>query len=223
MNQSPSMKKLIQMSKQFKVDAQKTAEKYQNDKSFCFHTTMDNNGSFYIPSRSTNNIIRDSSLGTMRIKRTNSLQDMIMVTESKAKYFSRSGSKKVLKNINHLKKEIQGYSSPKKGVKLFNDLNNNSIFPSTNNSKKKNFFGMTSHLLNQQNKNGFQFINYNSNRGNVKTNLSIYQNSFMNKNYQQPRNNLSFFSNKNISKKIKKTLMDIDFDKAYRNLKYNFN
>lgn len=211
------MKKLIQMSKQFKIDAQKTAEKYQNDKSFCIHTTMDNNGSFYISNRNTNNIIRDSSLGTMRIKRTNSLQDMIMVTESKSKYLSRSGSKKVLKNINHLKKEIEGYSSPKKEIKLFTDSTNYSFF------KKKNFFGMTSHLLNQQNKNEFQFSNYNSNRGNVKSNLSIYQNSFVNKNYQQPRSNLSFFSNKNISKKIKKTLMDIDFDKAYRNLKYNFN
>ena len=137
------------MSKQFKIDAQKTAEKYQNDKSFCIHTTMDNNGSFYISNRNTNNIIRDSSLGTMRIKRTNSLQDMIMVTESKSKYLSRSGSKKVLKNINHLKKEIEGYSSPKKEIKLFTDSTNNSFF------KKKNFFGMTSHLLNQQNKNDF--------------------------------------------------------------------
>ena len=94
MKKSSSMKKLIEMSKQFQIDTQRNLERIgtKNEKSLY----NDTNDSFYLTSMKTNELIRDSSFGNMRIKRTNSLKEMIMVTETKSKYLTRSNSRKIL-------------------------------------------------------------------------------------------------------------------------------
>ena len=100
MKKSSSMKKLIEMSKQFQIDTQRNLERIgtKNEKSLY----NDTNDSFYLTSLKTNELIRDSSFSNMRIKRTNSLKEMIMVTETKSKYLTRSNSKKILKNITNM-------------------------------------------------------------------------------------------------------------------------
>ena len=197
------MKKLIEMSKQFQIDTQRNLERIgtKNEKSLY----NDTNDSFYLTSMKTNELIRDSSFGNMRIKRTNSLKEMIIVTETKSKYLTRSNSRKILKNISNMRHEIEGYADPKKDLNHLRINNDNYMYP----SGKKNFFGKTSLLLTQP-KGGASYLNKTNNYGYKKSIGSINT---------QRNNKISFLPSKNIASRIRREFLDVDFDKAYRNLK----
>lgn len=115
------------MSKQFQIDTQRNLERMgtKNEKSLY----NDANDSFYLTSMKTNELIRDSSFSNMRIKRTNSLKEMIMVTETKSKYLTRSNSRKILKNITNMRHEIEGYADPKKDLNHLRINNDNYTYP----------------------------------------------------------------------------------------------
>ena len=76
-------------------------------------------------------------------------------------------------------------------------------------SGKKNFFGKTSLLLTQP-KGGASYLNKTNNYGYKKRIGSINT---------QRNNKISFLPSKNIASRIRREFLDVDFDKAYRNLK----
>lgn len=200
------------MSKQFQIDTQRNLERIgtKNEKSLY----NDTNDSFYLTSLKTNELIRDSSFSNMRIKRTNSLKEMIMVTETKSKYLTRSNSKKILKNITNMRHELEGYADPKKDLSHLRINNDNYMYPSERG--KKNFFGKTSLLLTQPKGNNTSYLNKTNNYGYKKSYGSVYSNN------TQKNNKINFLPSKNIASRIRREFLDVDFDKAYRNLK-NFN
>ena len=162
LKRSKSMKKLKQLQDEFKSEMEK-------NKLFNFEKSLNNeksriNESYSKFNLKTNQIIRNGSLNHFKLKRENSLNNLLNKTEKR--YIPRNNSK-ILKTIENMKTSmlldnqkssvrinkdfINSFFNNKENSYLNSNLNNKNLYLNKKNLGKKNFFGQTSKLLYEQN------------------------------------------------------------------------
>ena len=204
------MKKLQQLQSEFKYEIERNKIFFYKN----LNIPIDNkkiNESFSKINLNSNRLIRNSSMGDFTLKRDNSLKELINKTENRTKYLPRNNSR-ILKSIENIKKKIldnknssrsnreyiKNFIHNKENSFLNSNVNHNiNSFFNTINLKKKNYFGKTSKLLNEQ--------NY-SNKDNSSMN-KIINSSFYRLNNKESSFDNSFY---NIKKNDRKSFLNID-------------
>ena len=192
------MKKLEQLQNEFKYEIEK--KNILNFDNLKFHNDKRTNQSFSKLNIKINKLIRNNSMKTFSLKRDNSLRDILNNSQSKIKFLPRSNTK-ILKNIEKIKNQILN-TNQKRAKRnreficdFLNNNNENSFLNSNINSnsliqrfnyQKKNYFGKTSLLLNEQ---------YYSNKENIISNKMVNQCFFTNNINKDNSLTSSFYNN----------------------------